>query len=113
MPDHHRPGPFPWPFALTGLWSLGVLAWAVAGLFTLWHRNSEPMLAFWLGQSGVVSSSLFASAAWHRGRWLGVLAGSLSALLLALFLFLYFPMGPAECQEWVQAGIRRGEFHLP
>lgn len=87
---------------LSAGWTAAVVALMIMGFLLSWFRESNPVLIFWVFQSGVLTATAMFVEAMRRRLWSFVFLGGLAATLLTLFLFLYFPMGSADCEEWIQ-----------
>jgi hypothetical protein len=89
---------------LPSLWFAGVFLYLGIATATA-QRQIDPIAMFALGQSSVVAGAMGAAVALQtRRRGVAFLLGFGTLLVIAL-LFIYFPMGVAECQEWVQHNV--------
>jgi hypothetical protein len=70
-------------------------------------------IVFVLVFSGYTASVLLVREALARRSWVNVALGALAGFGLVVLGYLYFPMGPAECYEWVQEAAREGRYNIP
>jgi hypothetical protein len=87
------------------LWLGGVFTYLVIAVATGAMRQSEPMVIFALCESAAVIGAMGAAWALHGRRWAAAFLLGFGTLLMVGQLFIYFPMGVAECQEWVQHNV--------
>lgn len=94
------------PLMLLSIWTTVVLVGSVVAFVSGGLRDSNPLLLFWFVQTGVVSGAAVLTDSVRSRRWASLRLGACAVAMLTFLLFLYFPMGPAECAEWVEADRR-------
>lgn len=97
-----------WLRMAPAIWLVMVASFILLGMFRGWHTNSGAQTMFFLLQSAIVSGGFAAGQAIVRRRaGLGLALGA-CVLFLVVCMFFFFPMGPAECQEWVDKSMGTG-----
>ena len=102
-------------FDVSRIWLVIVLGiFAYQGAFRAEAQGPmDAQIVYVLVFSGYTASVLVVRQALERTSWLNVALGTLAGIILAALGYLYFPMGPAECYDWVQESVREGRYTIP
>lgn len=73
----------------------------------------DAQVVFALVFSGYTASVVLVREALYRRSALNTLLGALVGFVLVALAYLYFPMGPAECYDWIQESVLEGRYTIP
>lgn len=96
----------------SGVWACGVVLFFAAQIAFRPYSSGrmDAQLFFVIVFSGYTAAVLLVREAASRRAAFTLAGGLLAAFVLISLAFFYFPMGPGECQEWVD-GAKQAHHH--